>query len=67
MRMELFVFLNLLFNNIIEDNGYLVNNSPDFTKSRWYQRGVGFSAVCLHQLYNIILKYFFNQNFFLKY
>lgn len=22
-------------NNIIEDNGYLVNNSPDLTKSRW--------------------------------
>jgi hypothetical protein len=33
MRMELFVFLNLLFNNIIEDNERFINSIwiPQFT------------------------------------
>ncbi len=28
-------YLSNVGNNIIEDNGYFVNNSPDLTKSRW--------------------------------
>jgi hypothetical protein len=52
-------YLNNTKNNIIEDNGYIVNNSPDLTKSR-YSALLNLSInkhVALYGLYQLEYKY----------
>ena len=55
--------------NIIEDNGYLVNNSPDLTKSRWSLMLTGqvSNHVSIYGLYQSEQKQEYTQKFNYKY